>query len=168
MFSKFKKNNDKQQLVVPNNNPSEDNSLLDIRKYNDNIVKQNTKVSDDDINTITQVIFNPIIERLLAHPVFIMSIVSQLHKNQDFINQIVKFCIESFESKYDITPTQIYKDKIQDSENMLNELNNNIAKRSEEFTSFKEQIIEFQNSSVEAYVKTMEDATKQLLEKIKL
>lgn len=170
MFSKFKKSNtERQQLVIPNQMADAQDVATQLRTTSEPRLSNNTlRIEDQDINNIVQVIFNPLIEKLLAHPLFIMSIVTQLPKNQELVNQIVKLCLESLESKYDITPTQVYKDKIRDSENTLQELNQNIVKRSEEFANFREQIIDFQNSSVQAYVKTMEDATRQLLDKIKL
>ena len=125
-------------------------------------------LSPEELNLIVQKLKTGVVEDIIHHPLFLTSLAHELEKRDELHLNVVKKCLESLEAKYDITPTQIYRDKITTAQSTLESLNTGIEKQSEVFNSFKDALAELQQQSSQEYQKNLNHITTSILEKFKL
>lgn len=183
-MSWFKKNPDpelqfppvKQKLELPNLANEQDESLYsppppmsaNLRSADEAQPPLRQSLSPEELNLIVQKLKTGVVEDIIHHSLFLTSLAHELEKREELHINIVKKCLESLEAKYDITPTQIYRDKITTAQSTLESLNTGIEKQSEVFNSFKEALTELQQHSSQEYQKNLTHITNTILDKFKL
>lgn len=125
-------------------------------------------LSQDELNYIIQNLKPAVIDGIINHSLFMTSIAHELERRDVFHDNVVKKCLESLEAKYDITPTQIYRDNIEEARNTLDALNTGIKKQEDVYNSFKEALAKLQQASALDYQNQLNQVTTHILEKFKL
>lgn len=138
--------------------------------YNPNPMRHEPRqeLGQDQLNYIVNQLKSNIVKDILEHPLFITSLVRELEMRDLLHNTILKKCLESLEAKYDITPTQIYRDKVIEAQSTLDTLNSGIEQQTQVYDSFKDALIELQHQSAQEYKNSITSITNNILDKFKL